>query len=580
MNLFINVAKNGVRTLYVHKKFRNEFGKSTTKVVERLGTFDELAKTHADPVAWAKEYIANLNLQEKEASRTVLLPYNPAKLIEKDSRVLLEGGYLFLQKLYYELRLDYICKKVAAKYEVQYDLNEILSTLIYGRILFPASKLGTFEYKDNLLEKPEYKLQDCYRALEIIAKEKEYIQSALYKFSKDLGARNDRVLYYDCTNYYFEIERESGMRKYGISKEHRPNPIVQMGLFLDGDGIPLAFCLNDGNTNEQTTLKPLEKTIIEDFRHSKFIVCTDAGLSSIANRKFNNVSGRAFITAQSIKQMKSFQREWALSSDGWQLENIKVTNGKAKYDLVDILSDEERIQTYKDAIFYKERWFNENGIEQRYIVTFSIKSMQYQRAVRDEQIRRAENALSKPESIDKTRQTDYKRFIVKCPVTKDGEAAERNVYRLNEQKIQTEEMYDGFYAVATNLEESADEIIRINRGRWEIEESFRIMKSEFKARPVFLCRDDRIMAHFVTCFLSLIIFRYLEKRLNAKYTCKEIIDGLKSMKFIAAAGEGFIPGYARTNFTDDIHTAFGFRTDYQIVPNAAMKKIFALTKTK
>lgn len=575
MNLFINYAKNGVRTLYVHKKYRDKSGKSTTKVVERLGTYEELALLHDDPVEWAKDYIKNLNREEKEASRTVLISYSPIKPIEPGKTILFEGGYIFLQKLYYELRLDYICRKISTKYEFQYDLNAILSSLIYGRILFPTSKRGTYEYKDSLIEKPDYALQDCYRALEVIAKEKDYIQSALYKFSKEIGKGEDRILYYDCTNYYFEIEREQGMRKYGVSKEHRPNPIVQMGLFMDADGIPLAFCLNDGNTNEQTTLKPLEKMIIEDFKRSKFVVCTDAGLSSIANRKFNDIADRAFITTQSIKQMKAFQQDWALSPEDWRL-----ANGKAKYNLNDIRNDETLLQASNDSIFYKERWFNENGIEQRYIVTFSIKSMLYQRSVRDEQIRRAENALVKPKSIDKPRQTDFKRFILKCPVTKDGEIADRNLYQLNETRIHSEETYDGFYAVATNLEDAADEIIRINQGRWEIEESFRIMKSEFKARPVYLSRDDRIVAHFVTCFLSLVVFRYLEKRLGGKYSCSEIIHGLRSMKFLLAEGEGYIPAYVRTNLTDTFHEAFGFRTDYQILPNSTMKKILAYTKTK
>lgn len=574
MNLFINKAKNGVRTLYVHKKYRDEQGKSTTKVVERLGTYEELAKLHDDPIAWATEYISNLNRQEHEARRTVVVQYSPIKSIEKGAPLVFEGGYLFLQKLFYELRLDYICKKIAKKYEFQYNLSDIMATLIYGRILYPTSKLGTFEYSKRLLERPSFETHDIYRALEIISTEMDYIQSALYKFSKGTSERNDRVLYYDCTNYYFEIERESGIRKYGISKEHRPNPIVQMGLFMDADGIPLAFCVNDGNTNEQTTLKPIEKLIVDDFKKSRFVVCTDAGLSSIANKKFNNIADRAFITTQSIKKMKAFQIKWSLSPEGWLL-----AGSNAQYNLTDILGDETLIDKYTDSVFYKERWFNENDIQQRYIVTFSIKSMLYQRSVRDEQIRRAERALKSPNSIDKTRQTDYKRFISKEHITSNGEVAEQNLYSLNEDKIRDEEAYDGFYAVATNLEDDATEIININSGRWEIEESFRIMKSEFKSRPVYLSRDDRIKAHFVTCFLALVLFRYLEKRLS-KYTCKQIIDGLKDIRFLLSPGEGYLPAYTRNDFTDDLHDSFGFRTDFQITTFSAMKKIFALTKSK
>ncbi|MDO4549295.1 MAG: IS1634 family transposase, partial [Clostridia bacterium] len=453
------------------------------------------------------------------------------------------------------------------RYKFEYDLSAILSSLIYGRILIPRSKLGTYEYLQRFLEPAKFQLQDIYRALEVIAKENDYLQASLYKFSARDGKRNDRVLYYDCTNYYFEIENESGIRKYGVSKENRPNPIVQMGLFMDGDGIPLAFCINAGNTNEQTTLKPLEQKIIKDFEHSKFVVCTDAGISSISNRIFNSNANRAFITTQSIKKMKGYQKEWALAPEGWRLPGRERT-----YDINKVLASEELFKTYHEAIFYKERWFNEGGLEQRYIISFSIKYMIYSREVRNEQIRRAREAISSS-SIERTRQTDYKRFIVKTAVTADGEAADTNLYAINDKKILEEERYDGFYAIATCLEDSAEDIIQINRGRWEIEECFRIMKSEFKARPVYLSRDDRIKAHFTICFLALIVFRFLERRLGGKYTCREIIDGLRSFVFQHIPGDGYVPAYMRTEFTDAVHEAFGFRTDYEILPYAQLKKL-------
>ena len=303
MRLNIVKSKNAEQ-LYVIKSYRNSNGKSTSKIVEKLGTLAELSKIHDDPIAWAKEYIEELNRQEEAQRLAVNVKFYESERIVKDEQRIYAGGYLFLQKIFYELRLDYICKKIAEKYRFEYDLNEILSRLVYDRILNHGSKLSAFEYSGTLLEKPSFQLQDIYRALDVIAEETGYIQSQLYKFSKNLGERNDRILYYDCTNYYFEIEQERGMCKYGVSKEHRPNPIVQMGLFMDGDGIPLAFCLNDGNTNEQKTLKPLEEQIITDFGHSKFIVCTDSGLSSVENRKFNDKSNRAFITTQSVKKMK------------------------------------------------------------------------------------------------------------------------------------------------------------------------------------------------------------------------------------------------------------------------------------
>ena len=573
MHLYIDNGKYGHKTLYVKKNFRKEDGKTGSKIIERLGRYDDLLKEHEDPIAWAKEYIAKLNEEEKiQKVKPVTITYHVQKQIDKGQDVLFDGGYLFLQKWFYSLGLDKICQKISRRHDFYFNLTTILSVLVYGRILFPTSKLGTFEYSKKMLEKYDFELQDVYRALDIIAEEKDYIQAELYKNSLKFGKRNDKILYYDCTNYYFEIEQESGMRKYGRSKENRPNPIVEMGLFMDGDGVPLAFCLHDGNINEQKTLQPLEKQIIQDFGKSEFVVCTDAGLASAANRRFNDVGGRAFITVQSLKKMKCFQEEWALEPKGWHLPNEKDL-----FDLNVVLSDLKLYEKYKHSIFYKEQWFNENNIEQRFIVTFSIKYMNYQRMIRNEQIERAKKALSSSQKAERTRQSDFKRFITKTNVTENGEIAEEKVYSLNKEKIAEEEKYDGFYCVATDLMDDAAEIIRINRKRWEIEESFRIMKSEFSARPVYLHKDNRITAHFTTCFISLMLFRLFEKSLGHKYTVTEIIKNLKEIKFFKSS-EGYMPAYTRTEFTDVLHDVFGTRTDYEIIPFSDMKKIFSYSK--
>lgn len=574
MHLNIVTSKNA-QQFYVLEGYRNKDGKCTTRIVKKLGTYEQLAKEHDDPVAWAKEVVAEMNRQAKEGKQKLMIPLSPAVLMEKDEACLFNGGYLFLQKLFYQLRLDYICKRISEKHRFSFNLRDILAHLVYGRILEPGSKLATYEYAQTLLEAPSYQIQDVYRALEVIGQEKDFIQSSLYKFSHSMGKRNDRVLYYDCTNYYFEIEQESGMRKYGPSKEHRPNPIVEMGMFMDGDGIPLAFCIHDGNANEQKTLRPLEEQIMQDFGHAKFIVCTDSGLSSTANRKFNDKGQRAFITAQSLKKMKAFQREWALSSTGWHLPGHKEI-----FDLDQILADEELCKRYSQWTFYKESWFNENDIEQKYIVTFSLKYRNYQRKIRNEQIARAEKAIASSSNQDRTRQSDYKRFITRIPVTDQGEVADNMHYMLNEDKIREEEQYDGFYAVATNLDDDPETIIKINHGRWEIEECFRIMKHEFKARPVYLSRDARITAHFTTCFLALILFRYLEKMLGHKYTCEQISRELRQMKFRKVTDVGYIPAYTRNDFTDALHESIGFRTDYEILTKAQMRNIISLTKKK
>jgi transposase len=443
-----------------------------------------------------------------------------------------------------------------------------LSRLTYARIIYPGSKLSTYEEVQKFIEPPKFKLHDVYRSLDVIAKEADYIQSALYKNSLKCHVRNSRILFYDCTNFFFELEEENGLKQYGISKEHRPNPIVQLGLFIDGSGIPLAFCINPGNTNEQTTLKPLEKKIIKDFGLSKFVVCTDAGLASTANRVFNNFGDRAFITTQSIKQLKGFLREWALDEKGW-----RIANNHNIYNLSAINESE-----HKETIFYKERWINENGLEQRLIVTFSVKTKNYQRKIREEQINRALKLIKNKPKTFKSNQNDYKRLISTMNLTTTGEVAENTIFSLNEELIKKESMYDGYYAICTNLEDDVSEISKINRGRWEIEESFRIMKTDFKVRPVYLSKDERIKAHFVTCFIALLIFRLLEKKLDSKYTCHEIIDALREMNFVREKGEGYIPGFTPTEITNDLHERFGFRLDYEILILSYIKKIHKLTK--
>jgi hypothetical protein len=310
MRLSISKSKNSISLYVIKSTYEN--GVHSSKIVEKLGTYDELKRKldDQDPIEWAKKYIEKLNREEKEGNRDVIVKYSQSKLIQKGKQHSFNGGYLFLQQIYYELGLDKLCTSICRKYKFTFDLNSILSRLLYSRIIYPSSKLATFELSKRFIEQPDFELQHIYRALTILAKESDFIQSELYNNSLKISKRNTSVLYYDCTNYFFEIEQEEGLKQYGFGKDHKPNPIVQMGLFMDGDGIPLAFCIDKGNANEQLTLTPLEKQILSDFKLSKFVVCTDAGLSSINNRKFNDRGDRAFITTQSVKKLKKHIKDW------------------------------------------------------------------------------------------------------------------------------------------------------------------------------------------------------------------------------------------------------------------------------
>ena len=576
MRLNIVKSKNSQSLYVIRSTYEN--GHRSTEIVEKLGTYAQLLEklNGQDPIAWAKAYIAELNEKEKAGKREINVSFSPAKTMDFNKQVLFNGGYLFLQAIYHLLGLDSITKKIAKKHKFTFDLNAILSNLLYARILFPSSKLAAMQLVKKFLEQPSFELQHVYRALGVIAQENDLIQSELYKNSLLVAQRNTHILYYDCTNFFFEIEQEEGLRQYGISKEHRPNPIVQMGLFMDGDGIPLAFNISPGNTNEQVTLTPLEEKLLQDFELSKLVVCTDAGLASAANRKFNDKKDRAFITTQSIKKLKKTLQEWALDKTGWR---IPGKNGL--FDISKIDTDEALAEAYKSTTFYKERWIKENGFEQRLVVTFSLKYRNYQRSVRQSQIERAMKAIEKnPQKISKTNQNDYKRFISKKSITSDGEIAKKNIFSMDTDRIAKEEAFDGYYAICTNLEDEALKIIEINHQRWEIEESFRIMKSEFHSRPVYLSRDDRIRAHFMTCFLALTLYRFLELRLDKRFTCHQIIDGLRNMNFYKIKSEGFAPAYEYDEFMEALHAEFPFKTNMQIIPTQEMKNIFKASRNR
>ena len=567
---------------YVQKSFRTETGKCSTKNIERLGTIDDLRKRFGDkdPIGEAKKYVAGLTAAEKESNKKVIVEYSPTAFIQKNEQRSYNGGYLFLQKIYHELGLDYICKKLEKKHKNKYDLSEILSMLLYTRVLYPGSKLSSLEDAKRLIEQPSADIHQVYRALSLLATEFNEVQADVYKRSLKLGKRDTRVVYYDMTNYFFEWEEEQGLVQYGHSKEGRPLPIVQMGLFMDKDGFPLAMCIEPGNTAETTTLKPMEELLKEKFGLSKLVVCTDGGLSSYENRKNDSVGDRAFITVQSLKKLKKPLQDWALEATGWHM-----SGSNEEYDLSQLNPDE-----YYNVTFYKERWepikmSTGEILEQRLIVTFSFKYREYLSYVRDRQISRAQALIDSGRGNTSKRKSpnDAKRYIKSEYCTPDGELAQIENFSLNQDMIDQESRFDGFYGICTDLEGSAPEIIKINGGRWIIENGFRTMKTDLRARPVYLKRDDRIKAHFLTCFLSLLLYKYLEKKVNRGgqyFTTSEIIGTLRDMNFLSVTGEGYIPTYTRTDLTNNLHGSAGFRTDYQIVTKKKMRSIIAQTKKR
>lgn len=576
MRISIRKSKN-FEFIYIIKDIYSN-GSRTTKTIEKLGKINELCSeknlSRDQVIEWAQSRAKKLTADEKNENSNIIIPFSSNRIIDLDTERKFNCGYLFLQSIYYQLKLDNICRNIKNRYKFDFDLNAILSDLIYSRILCPSSKRSSFQFASTLLEKPKYELHDVYRALSVLAKESSYIQSELYKNSHFVKQRNTSTLYYDCTNYYFEIEEEDGIKQYGKGKENRPNPIVGMGLMMDGDGIPLAFDMYEGNKNEQVTLKPLEKRIIKDFELSKFIYCSDAGLASKKNKEFNSIGDRAYIITQSLKKLKKDDREVALRHEGF----LEVGNSSQKKVDIDEI-DFENIEN-KERQFYKELPL-EKPIKERLIVTFSPKYALYQKKIRENQIKRAMKMI-KNGKLKKARKNpnDPARFIEKITTNENGEVIEEH-YVMDVQKIKDEEMYDGFYAITTNLEDDdVKSIIAVSERRWQIEECFRIMKTDFKARPVYVQKEDSIEAHFLTCFISLIIYRLLADKLENRYTVNEIIKTLRNMEVVDTNYNGYIPAYKRTILTDELHEKYGFRIDYEIIGKKKMRNIIKNTKNQ
>ncbi len=576
--MYVNITGSANnKDVYIYQSYRKENGKTSSRIYKKLGKYNALLEQFDNDneklMAWAKEEARKETESYNNKCIPVPIKLSQNALIKKDEERCFNVGYLFLQQLCTELRFDNICRKIKERHKFTYDINAILTDLIYSRILSPASKLSSYSFCKTLLEPPKYSLQDVYRSLSVMAEESFFIQEELYRNSNFVHSRNTKILYYDCSNYYFEIEEEDGDKCYGKSKENRPNPIVTMGLFMDADGIPLAFDIFPGNQNEQTTLKPLETTIIRDFNCSEFIFCSDAGLGSLNNRRFNSFGNRAYVITHSIKKMKNEDKNIALSPKQFR----KIGSDK----FFDISTLDETDEAVYNSIYYKEIPLVTGDMDETIIVTYSPKYKAYQQKIRNKQLERARKLIDgKVKKRKGKNQNDPARFVKETKYTDDGEIADKISYELDQDKIDEEAKYDGFYAVITNLEDNVEEILRINKQRWEIEENFRIMKTDLESRPVYVRRDDRIKAHFLICYISLLVYRLLEKKLNNKYTCEEILSTLRQMQLTLLSGNsGYVPSYKRTELTDLLHDTFEFRTDYEFITKSSIRNIIKNTKT-
>lgn len=531
-------TRKGDFNAYIARSFRKKKGDKTSSViVERLGLLSEIAAAHheMDSREWVRQRAAELTRKEKEENKTISVKLSPARRIQPEKKRTYHAGDLFLQPYFHRLGIGEICKEIGERGKYKFNLEDILAKLVYGRILFPDSKLSTWQHAKGFIEQPKFELEDLYRALSVLSRESDFIQSQLYRNSIAVKPRNTKVIYYDCSNYYFEIESDVDFRKYGHSKEHRPNPIVQLGLFMDADGLPLAFCVNPGNTPETQTMQPLEEKLADNFSLSDFVACTDGGLGSVDNRMYNTTEGRDYITVLSLKKMRPHLQDWAV--------NAKAEWHTKGYDESFTLEEAARIfgDRVNDMMFYRDRWSKEtyrdiNGktreLEEHLIVTYSHKYALYQRKTRAEQIARAQSKIDRGESCKPKSPNDCRRLIRTVSATAEGELAERTYSQIDWEKVRAEERFDGFYAYGTSSDDHPLEILKVNSFRGEIEALFRVTKTNLNLRPIYLSRKDRIIGHFITCFIAMLLLKQLQHSLPQKHSIDSLCDTLRSIKLL------------------------------------------------
>lgn len=595
-------------TYYIQQGFRNG-KKTTTKNIKRLGKHSELLLITDNPLEYAKNEVKKMN-EEYRSGRSefiVTMDFNeriPSTDSPCSNYTSLNIGYLYLKDIYAKLNLSDFFKSVSSDRKITYDCNKICQFLTYARILDPASKYGTYDKLDTYYEKPQVEYQHMIRFLDILDRNSDQYLKHLFDNSENIVKRDTSVMYYDCTNYFFETEKPDeeivdevtgeiilGLRQFGISKENKTSPIVEMGLIMDSRGIPISMCIHPGNTNEQLTAVPLEKEVIKMTGNKKFIYCADAGLGSYNIRKFNDMGGRAYIVTQSVKKLGQEIKDIVFNDSNYRLLsnddaitlkemrtfNKKDANNLSLYN--DFAYKVIPANTAMDTGLYEEKVYK-NGrtkkvkakgtLHQYIIVTFSRKMMEYQRTIRERQLERAKKLLrlKEPEKIKKG-PNDIRRFL-------KNTSSDTANYVLDMDKIHEEEKYDGFYAVATNLDDSAKDILAVAQNRYKIEDCFRIMKTNFDARPVFLRKPERIRAHFLICYTALLIYRLMECKLDdnlTHVTTSNLIKTLRNMNVVNMDDMYYKSIYSGSQALDALERCFELQLNRKYYRPSDLNKI-------
>lgn len=603
-------------TAYIQKSIRKN-GKCTSMIVKRLGTLKEIQEREGcvDAREWCRQEAQRMTQQEKEGRRKISVELSPSRVVDKGEYPLRHGGDLMLLGLYNRLGLPKICDSIVKGSRIKYDLNEILQTLVTSRVLFPCSKRHTMELANSYVKPPKFKESDMFRSLSLLSGHIDMIQAQVYRNSLNILPRRDKVVFYDCTNYYFEIEDNDpdiidketgevivGLRKSGKSKEHRPNPIVQMGMFMDYDGIPLAFKIFPGNESEQKSLQPLEEVLNHRFGMTDYVVSTDAGLASEDNRRYNMAEGREYICVQSIPSLPRDDQKMCIRPEGWRIAFRKNASHRLPLDLnnpareifnLDELLDSEKNQPgiLKDTTLYKEiiAMKGSDGAKrpERVIVTYDHDFALYLKHKRAESLKRAKKIVDHKQTKSRQSQQDPRHYVTTTHMTRKGERAVKVEMTINTDIVSQEEALDGFYAYGTSLDDEAIDVLRIRSFHHEIEHIFRTTKTFLDARPVYLSRQDRIKSHFLICFLAMVLLKMLQQQITEAYpeqykneplSIDQLINTLRDMRFAHIEGAGYLPMFSRNDLNDQLQQLCSVTISTQIIPTRTMNANYRCVK--
>lgn len=636
------ITTNTGRRAYIQKSVRvNGVPKSIN--VKKLGTLEEIQRREgcANPEAWVRELAAKMTTEERSGKEIVSIDFSSGKEVPMGDMPLRHGGDLLMMRLYNSLGLPDLCHGIVKGSQIKYDLNEILRTLVFSRVLAPGSKTKTYDFAKGYIFPPEFSESDMFRSLSLLAGHVDNIQAGIYKASKNIIKRKERVIYFDCTNYYFEIEDNDkdyvdketgevifGLRKRGKSKENRPNPIVQMGMFMDGDGIPLAFNIFPGNESEQIWLQPLEETLDRKFDLTDFVVSTDSGLASEGNRRYNMAEGRDYICVQSLPSLKAKDQDMALGKKGWRVAYCEDINRidrlptddseRIIFNLDKLIEEETRIPgLLKDITFYREivvektfkytnpQWLGMEKLDkrgkhkdsdgnpipkelsvkrkERIIVTYNHDYALYLKHKREERLKTSRAIVKNKDEKGRHSQQSPRKYVKTIHRTKDGNIASKIEMVIDDEAIKEEEKFDGFYAYGTSLEDEAIDILKARLLHHEIEHLFRTTKTFLDARPVYLSRPDRIKSHFLICFIAMVILKIMQKQINeanpkeyknTPLSIDNLIQTLQNFTFRDQMKHGYSPCYQRTPLTDQLQRLANVTFNTQIITPAKMQAAY------